>query len=39
MASAFDRMLAWLSITPFGTPVLPLEKTIVASESDSPSRA
>ena len=39
MASTFARMLRWLSITPLGTPVLPLEKTTVASDSPSPSPA
>jgi hypothetical protein len=29
--SMFARMLRWVSITPFGTPVLPLEKMIAAS--------
>ena len=32
-ASMFDTMLACVSMTPFGTPVLPLEKMIVASAS------
>ena len=38
-ASTFARMLRCVSITPFGTPVLPLEKMTVASDSASPSFA
>jgi len=37
--SMFDRMLRWVSMTPFGMPVLPLEKMIVARSSGSESAA
>ena len=36
--SRFETMLRWLSITPLGVPVLPLEKITVASESSLTSR-
>src|SRR4029079_6928054 len=37
--SMLASTLRWLSMTPLGTPVLPLENTIVASDEASPSAA